>query len=170
MQKYTGKYFSFGKDSKGLAESLEGKTINPDGTIVSLDVSALFTRIPVPMVLEVINRKNHNKHLTGRSTSLLGTFHSIPKDRIIALLEHVLNNCVFLLQHKFYKHSGAAMGSPVSPVKANIYMEYFEELALGPQCPIPTLWWKRYVDDVICITKKTRWISCSAILIIWMTT
>ena len=29
------------------------------------------------------------------------------------------------------------MGSPVSPVIANIYMEYFKELDLGPQCPIP---------------------------------
>ena len=48
------------------------------------------------------------------------------------------------------------MGSPVSPVIANIYMEYFEELALEPQCPIPTPWWKRYVHDVICITKKDQ--------------
>ena len=46
------------------------------------------------------------------------------------------------------------MGSPVTPVIANIYMEYFEELALGPQCPIPNPWWKGYVDDVICISKK----------------
>ena len=48
------------------------------------------------------------------------------------------------------------MGSPASPVIANIYMEFFEELALGPQCPIPTPWWKRYVDDVIFITKKDQ--------------
>ena len=33
-------------------------------------------------------------------------------------------------------------------------MEYFEELALGPKCLIPTSWWMRYVDDVIYITKK----------------
>ena len=46
------------------------------------------------------------------------------------------------------------MGSPVSPVITNIYMEYFEELALGPQCLSPTPWLKRYVDNVICITKK----------------
>ena len=46
--------------------------------------------------------------------------------------------------------------SPVSPVIANIYMEYFEELALGPKCPIPTPWWKRYVDVVICITKNDQ--------------
>ena len=33
------------------------------------------------------------------------------------------------------------MGSPVSPVTANIYMDYFEEIALGPQCPTLTSWW-----------------------------
>ena len=29
-------------------------------------------------------------------------------------------------------------------------------LALGPLCPIPTPWWKRYVYDVICIVKKDQ--------------
>ena len=32
-------------------------------------------------------------------------------------------------------------------------MEYFEELALGPLCPIATPRWKRDIDDVICIIK-----------------
>ena len=41
-----------------------------------------------------------------------------------------------------------------SPVTAKIYMEYFEELALRLQGPLPTPWWKRYVDNVICITEK----------------
>ena len=48
------------------------------------------------------------------------------------------------------------MGSQVSLVIVTIYMKYFEELALGPQCPIPSPWWKRYVDDLICITKKDQ--------------
>ena len=43
-----------------------------------------------------------------------------------------------------------------SPLIANIYMEYIEELALGLQCPIPTPWWKRYVDDLIYITEKDQ--------------
>ena len=46
------------------------------------------------------------------------------------------------------------MGFPVSPVIANIYMEYFEELTLGTQCPIPTPRWERCMDDIICITKQ----------------
>ena len=48
------------------------------------------------------------------------------------------------------------MGSPVSLVIANIYMEYFEEMALGPQYPIPIPWWKRHVDDVISMDKKDK--------------
>ena len=47
----------------------------------------------------------------------------IAKDKIIAFLELVLNNCVLSFQHKFYKQLlAAAVGSPVSPVIENIYM------------------------------------------------
>ena len=139
LQKYTGKNFSFVKVSKGLADSLKGKTINPDETIVSFDLRALFTYIPVPVVLEVINR-NITTYISQEGLqAFLEHSHSIPKDKSIALLEPVLKNCVFLFQHKFYKQlQEAAMGSTVSPVIAKIYMEYFEELTLGPQCPIPT--------------------------------
>ena len=48
------------------------------------------------------------------------------------------------------------MGSSVTPVTANKHMEHFEDSALGPLCPFPTPWWKRYVDDVICIVKRDQ--------------
>ena len=48
------------------------------------------------------------------------------------------------------------MGSLVSPVIANIYIIYSVELALGPECTIPTPWWKGYVDDVISIVKMEQ--------------
>ena len=48
------------------------------------------------------------------------------------------------------------MGSPCSPVVANIYMEYFEDLALGPEVPVPIKEWKRYVDDVFSIIPKGK--------------
>ena len=35
-------------------------------------------------------------------------------------------------------------------------MELFEEISLGPVCPISCQWWKKYVDDVISIVKKTQ--------------
>ena len=45
------------------------------------------------------------------------------------------------------------MGSPVSPIIANIYMEYFGSLAITSS---PTLikWWFRYIDDVHSATRK----------------
>ena len=46
------------------------------------------------------------------------------------------------------------MGSPCSPVVANIYMEYFENLALDPELPIPVKDGKRYVDNVFSIIPK----------------
>ena len=47
-----------------------------------------------------------------------------------------------------------SMGSPCSPVVANIYMEYFENLALGAKLPVPVKDWKRCVDDVFSIIPK----------------
>ena len=67
----------------------------------------------------------------------------------------VLENCVFTFQDKFFKQlCSATMGSPCSPVVANIYMEYFKDLALGPELPVPVKDWKRYVDDVFSIIPK----------------
>ena len=43
------------------------------------------------------------------------------------------------------------MSSPVSPVIANIFLEYFKETA-----PVPTTWWKRYMDDIFSIVKKAQ--------------
>ena len=47
------------------------------------------------------------------------------------------------------------MGSPVSPVIANIYMEYFESLAI-PSSPTLIKWWFRYVEDVHSATRKDQ--------------
>ena len=72
------------------------------------------------------------------------------------LLEFTITNYIFCFNKKFYKQlQGAAMGSPVSPVIANIYMEYFESLAL-PSSPTLIKWWFRYVDDVHSATRKDQ--------------
>ena len=41
---------------------------------------------------------------------------------------------------------GIAMGSPLSPVVTNLYMEAFEKSAIE-SFPLKPKWWKRFVGD-----------------------
>ncbi len=42
------------------------------------------------------------------------------------------------------------MGSPVSAVVANLYMQFFEEMGISSAPAKPKIW-KRYVDDIFCV-------------------
>ena len=160
LQRYTGITPSFVKDSKSFSDHLRSVNISEEDELVSFDVSALFTSIPVPTALDVINRlfcehieDPEAKHKYG--CSFRQNTIGLAKDEVMQRLKLVLENCVFTFQDKFFKQlHGAAMGSPCSPVVANIYMEYFENLALGPGLPVPVKDWKRYVDDVFSIIPK----------------
>ena len=47
------------------------------------------------------------------------------------------------------------MGSLISPIVANLYMENFEVRALSTS-PNPPLMWKRFVDDIFVVMKKAH--------------
>ena len=137
LQRYTGITPSFVKDSKSFSDHLRTVKINGEEELVSFDVSALFTSIPVPTALDVINRLfiEHIEDPEAKDKYGCSFRHNtigLEKDEVMNLLKLVLENCVFTYQDKFFKQlHGAAMGSPCSQVVANIYMEYFENMALG---------------------------------------
>ena len=90
----------------------------------SFDVSTLFTNIPLPVALQVINSK------ISTCTNFTNVC-KIPIEKFIKLLIFTVTNFIFCFNMKFYEQlQGAAMDSPVSPVIANIYMEHFESLAI----------------------------------------
>ena len=119
--------------SKGLVVLKFERCEHRDDTLVSFDICALFTSIPVPVALQVINS---NISTCTNCTNVC----KIPTEKLIKLLEFTLTNCIFCFNIKFYKQlQGAAMGSPVSPVIANIYIEHFESLAI-PSSPTLIKW------------------------------
>ena len=150
LQNYYGKTSSFVKDSTDFIKNIKHLSINPEEeTLVSFDVSALFTSILVPDALQVINSK------ISTCTNFTNVY-KISTEKFIKLLEFTITNCVFCFTKKFYKQlQDTAMGSPVSPVFANIYIEYFESLAI-PSSPTLIKWWFRFVDDVHSVTRKDQ--------------
>ena len=77
-------------------------------------------------------------------------------DKIIKLVELCVSNNVFSFGESFYKQKfGCSMGSPLSPVLANLYMEYFETTIINAIKPKDMLW-MRYVDDIITFWDE-RW-------------
>ena len=75
---------------------------------------------------------------------------------IILPLEFYLKNTYFSFQGQFYEQiEGAAMGSPVSPIVANLYMEYFGQKALSTATNQPRMW-LRYVDDTSVNQKEVQ--------------
>ena len=72
------------------------------------------------------------------------------------LLEFCLTNTYFLFQGRLYEQKeGVAMGFPISPIVANIFMEDFENRALATSPCTPKIW-KRFVDDAFTVIKKNQ--------------
>jgi hypothetical protein len=67
-----------------------------------------------------------------------------------------LTSSCFSFNGQFYEQTdGVAMGSPLSPVIANYFMGYFEEMALEAATHKPLCWF-RYVDDIFHVWRATR--------------
>ena len=72
---------------------------------------------------------------------------TLPRAVLHKLLEFATKRSHFLFDGKYYDQiDGVAMGSPLGPVLANIFMCHFEERWVMNGKVRPSLWY-RYVDD-----------------------
>ena len=134
-------------NSTEFTEKLHGTKIDEDEIMVSFDVISLFTAIPVDRACEFIRNKLNNDITLKNRTKL-----SI--DDIIKLLRFTLSNSYFNYNNQTYKQiHGCAIGSPVSPIVANLCMEKIEELAHN-QFTLPPKKWFRFVDDIFSTIKR----------------
>ena len=123
-------------NSSQFAKEVANMEISDDEVMVSFDVVCDYIR----------NKLNNDSTLQSRT--------SLTADDIISLLDFTLYNNYFVYNNCIYKQvHGCAMGSPVSPIVANLCMEVVEELVINTSSVAPRVW-KRYVDDSFVIIKK----------------
>ena len=120
------------KNTKDFIEQIKDVKLLPDETIISYDIKALFTSVPIQPVINIIKNKLENdKDLKLRT--------SMSVEHITSLLEYCLKSTYFVFKGQYYEQlEGAAMGSPLIPIIENLYMEEFENKpsALHPTLPL----------------------------------
>ena len=112
--------------------------------MVSYDVTSLFTNIPLEETIELavnlVFEKNPNI--------------KISKAELKELFQVATSQSHFLFDGNFYDQvDGVAMGSPLGPVLANLFMAVNEKNWLE-SCENPPSFYKRYVDDIFCLMKS----------------
>ena len=106
-------------NNQDFMEHLKGIQLGPDEVMVSYGVMAFFTSVPIQPALEVIEK------LLKEDTGLQNRT-SMSTKHIMDLLEFCLRSTYFTYRGKFYEQvEGAAMGSPISPIVANLYYGEF---------------------------------------------
>jgi hypothetical protein len=101
-----GKTYSYIKDSNNFMNLIKEERVESGYMLISFDVVSLFTKLPLNEVIQVANE--------------------VADPETTKLAEVCLRSTFFSFEGEFYEQtSGVAMGSPLSPIVANLFMEKF---------------------------------------------
>nr|CAH8868084.1 unnamed protein product [Trichobilharzia regenti] len=136
------------KNSYEFKRKINLTNTEEDEIMASFCVYSLFTNVPVNDSLSIIyNLLCTDDELSGRCP--------LNPDEIMKVLELCLRSTLFAFRGVLYRQTGGiAMGSPVSPLVANLFMHSLETNAIM-RCLSPPKMWLRYVDDTFIIIKRS---------------
>ena len=125
------------KNSSDLVDKL--KSHHGNYKLISFDVNSLFTKVPVHDLLEFLKEEICKLDIPFSNNCFMELL------KLCVLDNH------FVVNDKYFKQTfGFAMGNCLSPILANLYMEFFETRILPQICDFPLIWY-RYVDDIIVL-------------------
>lgn len=136
------------KNSYELINCIKDVQIPETAKFASLDITNLYTNIPVKETIEII-KNNLLKHKTLTLPEIY---------EFIDLLTLVLSHNYFSFNNKMYQQKdGLAMGSCLASLVADIFInnlecKFFKE---NPQIVSKIIYYKRYVDDIIILFDGT---------------
>ena len=144
LKEYTVNEYTI-KDSFSFAKNITAQ--NSSLYMASFDVDNLFTNIPLDETIEICLTK-----LFAGKRKIKGLLKSHCRDLLILATKQ----SSFIFNNKWYTQiDGVAMGSPLGPTLANIFLGHFESIWLE-NCPeeFRPVHYKRYVDDVFLLFKS----------------
>ena len=114
---------------------------------VSCNITSLSTNTPLQETIDIATNliSNHNLNL------------NITKKELKKLSLFATSQTHFIFNSKFYNQiDGVAMGSPLAPVLANIFMGFYESKWLNEYNLNKTKFYLRYVDDILAAFVKEQ--------------
>lgn len=135
------------KDAREFKERVNNVKIGDEEILISFDVVSLFPSIPVNMALKVIEEKWTD----------VEKFTNIRKDLFLEILSFCIKDSrYFKYDTKIYEQrKGMPMGSPASPIIADIIMEKLLDVTMEKLKIKPRLLTK-YVDDIFAVVRKDQ--------------
>ena len=118
----------------------------------SLDVDSLFTNIPLEETINICTNLIYDN---------VDVIEGINKFEFKNLLSLATQESYFLFNDVLYKQKdGVAMGSPLGPTMANVFLSFYEVKWLE-QCPneFKPVFYRRYVDDIFVLFKSAEHLS-----------
>ena len=110
-------------------------------SISTYDVTALLTNVPLDETIKILVNKAFTDDWFNKTYGL-----NLQQDQLTRLLETATTNQLFQFNGQLYQQTdGVAMGSPLGPLMANVFMCHLEE-KLTRDGLMPQLY-KRYVDE-----------------------
>lgn len=126
------------KNSYQLVDRLSNVRIDNNYQLISLDVISLFTNIPIEEALICIDNRWDD----------ISQNCSVTKSEFMLAVRFVLKSTFFKFNNIIYEQThGTPMGSPLSPVVADIFLRDLERKALDSLSFCPAFYF-RYVDDI----------------------
>ena len=110
--------------------------------IVYFDMVSLFTNIPLEESIELVV-----PNITERNP-----FLKLSRTDLTKLFSVATSQTNFLFNGKIYDQIyGVAMGSPLAPVLANLFLGYHENIWFNKYQGPSVHFYRRYVDDTFCL-------------------
>jgi len=110
------------ENSFEIVTKLRGQFLDTQHCLIFLDVVLLFTNVPLELAIGSIEKRWH----------FISETTDIPYTELIAGVRLVLNSSSFKFNDKNYRQIfGTPMGSPLSPVLADIVLQDIEERTIS---------------------------------------